>query len=332
MRWESTPNRARRSTTPGASSSFAGLGGFSADTQTACHWKMMATAAFVRCGPSDGGRSVFPPGLRDFVRCGTLRRQRQGVELLLYGDGADELLGAPRFASAAIACRQGVRASSQYGADVARTGPGLAGEAAAVLASALPRRIRAELGWAACWPEMSRPEASHVLTEPMRAVAAEWAREYIRAELDACARAARSWAATEAHGKLWPHDLILASGVVPEASPFLTEPFFSKALGVPLADRYDPALPAAYLRAKAQVVGQLPERLWTHLPGRKQYFTRAIHAACPGVIAAPRAVAAGLFGPVSLAACRDVTTRLVAAAVEEWLAGAEANGASVPAP
>jgi hypothetical protein len=52
------------------------------------------------------------------------------VGILLTGDGADELLGVPRFATAAVTAQHGPAAALRYLRDVARSGPGLLGELA----------------------------------------------------------------------------------------------------------------------------------------------------------------------------------------------------------
>lgn len=46
-----------------------------------------------------------------------------GVDILLSGDGSDELLGVPRYATSGIAWRHGLGAALRYAADVARSGP-----------------------------------------------------------------------------------------------------------------------------------------------------------------------------------------------------------------
>ncbi|MGH3800530.1 MAG: asparagine synthase-related protein, partial [Pseudonocardiaceae bacterium] len=86
-----------------------------------------------------------------------------GVGVLLSGDGADELLGVPRFATAHIAARLGLWAAVRYGRDIAHSGPGLAGEVAAAMASWLPPASQARGYWAANWPVWCDPVAPAVL-------------------------------------------------------------------------------------------------------------------------------------------------------------------------
>ncbi len=252
-----------------------------------------------------------------------------GVGVLLSGDGADELLGVPRFATTHIAARLGLRAAVQYGRDVARSGPGLAGEVAAVIASGLPPVARARGYWAANWPAWCAPVAPAVLAEPHRAQATVWAREWVHGQISAHATASRSWAAADAHDALLPCELIQPAGPGPETSPFLHDDTLATALALPLADRYHPRLPSAYLRCKAQVMRLLPRTALPVLPRHKQYFSSALaHQAAAGAMA-PLAVEVGLLDPGALAAETGVAQLLTIAAIERWLAGAEKVGAAI---
>lgn len=60
------------------------------------------------------------------------RAAELGIDILLSGDGADELLGVPRFATAAVAARWGVAGATRYLRDVAGSGPGGIGELAGI--------------------------------------------------------------------------------------------------------------------------------------------------------------------------------------------------------
>lgn len=252
-----------------------------------------------------------------------LRAAERGCSVLLSGDGADELLGVPRFATAAVAARRGVRAAARYAADVAGSGPGLPGEAAAAVARLLPASLRARAYWAANWPAWCTPQAPAVLTGPYREAATAWARRWVDDQVAAHAAARRSWAQADAHDAVFPREVIPPAGTVSEASPFLHEAFLAAALALPLGDRYHPGLPSAYLRCKAQVVRLLPREALPVLPRRKQYFTRALARQAGATAVAPRCVEAGLLDAAALAAEDDPAVLLVVAALERWLAGAE---------
>jgi len=108
-----------------------------------------------------------------------------GCGILLSGDGADELLGVPRFATATatatatVARRRGLAAGVRYVGDVAASGPGGAGELAALAAHLPPRTSRARAYWAANWPSLVSPTASAVLAGPFRQAATAWARAWV---------------------------------------------------------------------------------------------------------------------------------------------------------
>ena len=252
-----------------------------------------------------------------------LRARQLGCQVLLSGDGADELLGVPRYATGEVAARRGVRAAVRYAADVAASGPGLPGELAGAAARLLPRGLRARAYWAANWPAWCDPVAPAVLAEPYRSAATAWSRTWAQQQITAHAAAGRSWAQADARDAVFPREVIPPAGTVPEASPFLHPAFLAAALALPVGDRYHPGLPSPYLRCKAQVVRLLPERAVRHLPRRKQYFKQALADSAPAGRAAPRCVAAGLLDPAALATESDPAVLLVVASLERWLAGAE---------
>lgn len=244
------------------------------------------------------------------------------IDVLLSGDGADELLGVPRFATGAVATRRGPLAAARYLSDVAASGPGLLGEAAAAVSRLLPPPARARTYWAANWPEWCDPVAPAVLAQPYREAATAWAREWAQDQISAHAIAGRSWAQADAHDAVFPREVIPSAGPVPFASPFLHKKFLTAALALPLGDRYHPNLPSAYQRCKAQVVRLLPRSALSALPARKQYFSRALSAHSTAGRAAPQCLRAGLLDPVALAAERDPAVLLTVAAIERWLTGA----------
>ncbi|MFC9428335.1 asparagine synthase-related protein [Streptomyces sp. NPDC056987] len=252
-----------------------------------------------------------------------------GVGVVLSGDGADELLGVPRFATADVARRRGPAAAVRYAADVASSGPGVPGEVAALAAQLLPRRTRARSYWAANWPAWVDPVAPAVLAEPFRRYATDWARSWVDEQITGHQTAGRTWAQADAHDAVFPREAIPPAGILPEASPFLAEPFLGAALALPVGDRYHSGLPSAYLRCKAQVVRLLPQRALKMLPRRKQYFTTALASQSTTGQTAPTCVAAGLIDPDALTAERDPAVLLVVAALERWLVGALRHGADI---
>jgi asparagine synthase (glutamine-hydrolysing) len=245
----------------------------------------------------------------------------RGVEVLLSGNGADELLAAPSYATAETARCWGLRGARRYVADLARTRQGRWGELAAVLARVLPAGLSARAYWAANWPDLCRPTTSPCLAEPYRPAALAWAEEWVQARLAEHADARRSWTAADILDTFWPRGLIPAAGTVPEASPFLHPDFVAAAFALPAAERYDPHAASAYHRIKAQVIGLYPPELRPALPNAKRYYTRALAEVASTNRTVPIATAAGLLDPDAVVANRDTMTGLTVAAVESWLAG-----------
>jgi Asparagine synthase (glutamine-hydrolyzing) len=260
-----------------------------------------------------------------------LRADDQGADILLSGDGSDELLGVPRYATTAITQRHGTTAARRYTTDVARSGPGLCGEALAALSLLAPARVRAAAYWATNWPEWQAPSAPAVLAEPYRAQATAWGRQWVTGRIADHAAQARSWAQADAFDAFYPHETIAAAGAVPEASPFLTERFLAAAFAVPLADRYRADLPTGYWRCKSQVLSLLPANTLRHLPRHKQYFSAAIGEQArdldPG--APLLVVESGLIDRAALVRETDPALLLAISAVEQWLLGAIAHGATL---
>lgn len=252
------------------------------------------------------------------------------VELLLRGDGADELLGVPSYATMPVIAAHGLRGGCRYLTDFRHSGAGWAGEALAVAADRFPRRTRARWYWAATWPDWCTSTVSPVVCGPLRAQAETFAAGWISDRLAEHVRHRRRWAAADAADAFWPRAHVPPAGTVPEVSPFLSDSVVATARAMSLAARYNPRLPSAYQRYKAAVVALLPAWVRSALPPQKQYFTRALARAHAGELAAPCAAAAGLLDPDALAACTDTATRMTAAAMEAWLAGAHAAGYHVP--
>jgi hypothetical protein len=245
----------------------------------------------------------------------------RGVKVLLSGNGADELVAAPSFATAEVGRRWGLRGVRRYMNDLASTRQGRWGELAAVLARVLPAGLSSRAYWAANWPELCRPSVSPCLAEPYHEAALAWADEWVRTQIAGHATARRSWTAADIIDTFWPRGLIPPAGAVPEASPFLHPDFVAAAVAVPVAQRYDPRSAAAYHRIKTQVVQVYPAELRPALPTAKRYYTRALGAAASTARIAPAATVAGLLDPDAVAVNRDTMTGLTVAAVETWLAG-----------
>ncbi|MBT2418003.1 hypothetical protein J7F01_08910 [Streptomyces sp. ISL-22] len=269
-------------------------------------------------------------GMPEVNAAAAARAAELGVGVLLSGDGSDELLGVPRYATTSVVRRHGMRAGVRYLRDAAKGGPGLFGETAAAVSRMLPRRARAQAYWAMNWPEWARPTATAVLAEPYRSRATEWARSWVREQVAGHAAGCRSWAEADAFDALFPYTPLPPSGDVPEESPFLHPVFLSAGLALPLADRYRAELPSAYWRYKAQVLGLMPGT-WEKLPRRKQYFRGALARQAATLDVGRRLMVTdlGLVDVGRLAREKDTGVLLYVAAIERWLVGAERRGAVI---
>lgn len=252
-----------------------------------------------------------------------------GADILLSGDGADELLAVPRFAAIDMLRRFGVRGARWYLRDATLAGPGVLGELLGVASLMLPMALRTRIYWAANWPEWSPPTVSPVLAAPFREAALAWARQWVDASIEDHVAARRSWAAADAFDCWWPRAYRHSADHLPEASPFLHPDMVAAALALPLSARYDPAYPTGYLRAKAQVVELFPSRLRHCLLQRKRLYRTALADSVSGSCNIPIASAIGLLDPDALARDSDTATRMMAIAVERWLAGVIAAGITV---
>ncbi|MFE9393553.1 asparagine synthase-related protein [Streptomyces sp. NPDC006784] len=269
-------------------------------------------------------------GLPEVHAAAAARAEDLGLDIILSGDGSDELLGTPRYATTAIARRHGLRGARQYLRDVAGTGPGLFGETAAVGSRLVSRRLRALGYWAENWPEWCDPVAPSILAEPYRAQATEWSRQWVADEVAAHAAKGWSWAEADAYDALFPYTLPPPAGRVPEESPFLHRSFLEAALAVPLADRYRPGLPSKYWRGKALVLDLLPPGATAKLSPRKQYYSGALagQAALLDKAQPLLLTEVGLVDRERLAQERDTGTLIYLAGIERWLRGAQRHGAT----
>jgi asparagine synthase (glutamine-hydrolysing) len=249
------------------------------------------------------------------------RAVEAGAGVVLSGNGADELCAMPNFGVRQIAARHGWRAGAQYVRDIRVTG--LTSHLAGALSSWLPPSVRARLYWSAAWPQWCDPGVSPVVGPQFRDAALVWARSFVDTTIEEHARLRASWAEMDAHDAWWPRAFHPPAGNLAAGSPFCDDAVINAVAGLPLADRYSPALRTPYQRVKGLVVRLFPERLWPILPRTKRYYSHALAEAVAAPIPVPHAQALGLLDQTELDQCTCVATRMTAAAVEDWLAGIE---------
>lgn len=260
--------------------------------------------------------------------------QRHGADLLLVGDGADELLGTPKFLLRDLLGQGRWRALARYLGDVRCLAPGrraLASELFALLAQGLlPRRLGRRLYFALTWTDLlAEPEVPRILAPDYRQIVADWTRDWLARQLAEHPVDAGSWAAADRYDSLFPHDVIADGSAIPEASPFLSDPFAGRAWSLAAADLFSEGLPTPYQRRKARVVDLIRPDLREHLPAEKATYTTYFRQqARTGRIDLARGCALGLFVPGEVDALHErPEVQRLCCAIEAWIRGAEARGA-----
>jgi len=260
--------------------------------------------------------------------------QEMGAEVLLTGSGADELLGAGRFLLLSL-LRFGKPARAwRYLQYVAEGGlRSFALEALGLASSCIPRRLGAQLYWGINWLELLQAESSPILAEPYRSLASQWAEGWLRNSMHEHVVLSTSWAIADAWDSLFPHDVHLPAGDLPERSPYLTPAFAKFAMGIPVAERFSDKFDATYHCRKALVVSLFPDYARPLLPTSKDFFSGEFQRYNIEAIGSlERAVSHGLFDPAGVRAASGNAVVLHAAyAVEEWIRGAELVGAKASA-
>jgi hypothetical protein len=143
------------------------------------------------------------------------------------------------------------------------------------------------------------------------------------------AAARRSWAAADAVDSWWPRAYLPPIGPIAELSPFCDEALAAAVWARPLGARYDPAARSAYLRVKGAVAGLFPPEVRGLLPTAKRYYAGALAAMYAGEVAVPVAAKLGLLNPAGVPAGECTAVKMMAAAVESWLAVAIEAGFTV---
>ncbi|MFJ9621212.1 asparagine synthase-related protein [Streptomyces sp. NPDC101181] len=251
-----------------------------------------------------------------------------GADVLLTGDGADELLGSGQYLSSAVLRSRGPRALGAYWRDHRGEHHRTAKlEAVGVLARLTGRRRRAMTYLACSWPELCRNPPHDFLAAPYRDVAESWTNDWIRTLVELHERHHSSLAAMEAWSDLYPHQRLRTAGLMRNEDPFLDAEFTERAKLLPLHRRYEPDHPYPYWRMKSQVIALMPPGTRACLPTAKQIFSRAIvDRVNPAELDARNLLESGILSPGALRGNLDpmVATRVVE--VEQWLSTAVERG------
>ncbi|AZS73294.1 hypothetical protein DDE74_22180 [Streptomyces lydicus] len=247
-----------------------------------------------------------------------------GAEVLLTGDGADELLGSGQYLTPALLGAHRGKALRRYWRDHrGEHHPVAKLEALALLSPLVGRRRRAMTYLACSWPELCRNPPHDFLAEPYRTVASDWTNAWVGSLVQLHERQHRSLAVMEAWSDLYPHQRLRTAGLIRNEDPFLDDEFVERAKRLPLHRRYDARFPHPYWRMKSQVIKLMPPGALPHLPTAKQIFSRAIVSRVdPAALAAEHLLDTGILGARALCGDLDpmVATRI--AEVEQWLSTA----------
>lgn len=239
-----------------------------------------------------------------------------GAAVLLTGEGADELLGCPRFIGPALV-RHNRSDVPQYMADVGRQS--LWKELLAALSRLLPRSPRQLLYWVANWPEMCSTEPYPVLSQRFRESVRHWGAQWLRHQVtsDMCAQ---PWSLADAYYSRHPWDPLPPAGPIPTASPFLDPIFVRRSEAIPVWERYAATLSSSYHRRKSVILGFLPPEAAAVIPRQKQIFTQAfIRYQERWPRHAPVSTSLGLIDSTALRSCDDPSVLLQVRAIEHWL-------------
>jgi asparagine synthase (glutamine-hydrolysing) len=252
-----------------------------------------------------------------------------GAQVLLSGDGSDELLGATRYLLWELLVKRRWKTAAAYARDsIGFDRSALVAEGAAVAVRVLPRRVRAPLYWALNWPELCSPRAPDLLGGRYRQHVEQWTAHWIAASVELHRQAGGTWSACEAWDALWPYERLHPAGALPELSPFLEDEFFQLAHRLLLSERYDGGFNAPYHRQKALVVRLFPPALRCALPTAKQTFSSAFaeqQKRWDGQ--APLSLQYGLVTESGLRRCTDPAVLLRVETIERWLRQALEGGA-----
>lgn len=259
------------------------------------------------------------------------RAMDSGAEVLLSGDGADELLGAVRYLTLPLLRSRKWREATAYLRDLVEGGGWrrLQTEALGTVAFLLPARWSSWLYWATNWPELCTIQAPAILSERLRSPVEEWARIWVQQSLVFHSKHHRSWAVADAWDAIFPSDGIPPAGHLPERDPFMTPSFRQYVMALPLVDRYAAHLLMPYHRSKALVLRLYPHQFHAALPRTKQLFSHAFERYQQQHLNAQRCVAYGLIDKAQLDLCQDATLLSTVQAIEQWMSGAEQVGATV---
>lgn len=275
-----------------------------------------------------GPKMTTFPGMHEAIS--RLAAER-GADILLNGDGADELVSTHNFATLHILRRSGLRSGWRYFRDAGMSDAGYARELAAIVSGLLPAEYRLKLYLASNWAGLLDNElASRLLGATYRDSALHWAEQWAQDLLHGHIEKGLTWMSAERLDAWWPQPYIPPASSLEEASPFLDTTFISNMRAVPTHELYRPSERTQYHRVKGIITGLIRqhENIW--LPPNKQLFSKMVsefyndHDFSPHVIHQ-----VGLLERDNGLIEQDTKFKMTVRAVENWLRGAIERGALV---
>lgn len=255
----------------------------------------------------------------------------RGATVMLGGNGADEILGAVRYLTGAHLKTAQWTACRSYWADASGARrEAFVSEALALACRALPRRHRAFVYLALEWPELcTRAEAPDVIAEPLRGHVDQWSATWITELLAYHAAHHRTWAQAAAWDAVFPLTLLAGPGPIALKHPFQTPEFIGAVQQLPIARRYDPSLPHAYWRQKAQVIALIPDHARSVLPTAKQTFRAALTNQATEKSSARYLIEHDIISPSAWRSEQDPLLVRRVNALETWAHGALERGYAI---
>lgn len=253
-----------------------------------------------------------------------------GAQRILNGSGSDELLHVGLFITPLLLAAGRRRAVPAYLRDL-KPYSGLLGYARETAALAAPRMSLDRsftVALSLMFPGVHSSVPDGVLTPRLREVVTRVQRDWIEQERRLFEAHDFCWQDYSALHAICPQSIIPAATDLPVYFPFQDPGFAAAAESLPLHRRYDETLAHPYHRMKSQVVSMFPAEVRPALPTRKQTFSLALsRAARVQAESFELSVAAGLLDPGCLPVLAEHDDLVaIAAAVEDWLAGAVKQG------
>lgn len=252
-----------------------------------------------------------------------------GADVLLSGEGADQVLAAGRFLTRVLLDGPSWRSALTYVMTArSRTGQSPGDELLGAVAARRHGHSSAAYGWLT-WSRTRFASACEPLTPEYAQLADAWLQEFAAARSLAHDRADRTIACSWAVDAIACFNTFPPSGEVREAQPFLNAEFVCHAAAIPLAARFEPSL-GPYLSTKSLVLTLLPPRARSLLPAHRETAFDAFSAFwAKQAIEADRLKDHGLID-TGWRPRRDAPfVTACVSAVDEWLRGAESGGARI---